>query len=525
MAMLTGSTNMNRSDASPLGAWSITLRIALVLAITVAYVLVFVPLYRVVDGSVVLLSFAPVVVGGWLLGPLGGLAAGVMVTLLNALLFTRVTGRAWVTVVQSGPALIFLLLILSIVVGGMAGWLSELLDRLKRQVQELAREREALKGEIDQRRQAEETLRQTEKLAAMGQLLAGVAHELNNLLSVIVGGTDLLRTMVGSGPLREEAEEIAQAGERCARIVRNLLALARQRPPEQQSVSLNQVVREAIELLNYALRADGIEVTLDLAPDLPLLLADPYQLSQVVVNLVTNSHHAMREASPPRRLILTTKVDSLHGRVTLQVADTGPGVPPEIQARIFEPFFTTKAVGEGTGLGLSLCRRIIEGQGGTIRLESPPGQGAIFRIELPTDARLAPEPEVRAAEAPPIKGKTILVVDDEPAILKLLTTLLSADGHQVETAPNGAVALEKLRDRTYDLILSDIKMPELDGPGLYREVERRHPGLRQRIVFITGDALGAQTKAFLAETGAPYLNKPLLLEEIRRLVERMAPAV
>ena len=398
-----------------------------------------------------------------------------------------------------------------------AGWVSKLLGRSRTQSGELARAREQLKAEIEQRKRAEEALRQTEKLAALGQLLAGVAHELNNLLTLILGGTDLLRTMVGSGPLREEAEEIGRAAERCARIVRNLLALARQRPLAKEPVALNQIVQESVELLAYALRADTVEVILDLTQDLPILLADPHQLQQVVVNLVANAHQAMLKTPPPRRLSLTTQFDPAH--VVLQVTDTGPGIPPEILTRIFEPFFTTKPAGDGTGLGLSLCQGIIQVHGGTIRVESPPGQGARFRIELPVDVASRLEPEPRAA-AVQIRGKTILVVDDEPAITRMLKNLLSADGHHVETAANGALALEKLRARPYDLILSDIKMPELDGPGLYREVERRHPEARHRIIFLTGDALGPQTKAFLEETGVPYLNKPVTVEEIRRMVQQ-----
>ncbi len=368
---------------------------------------------------------------------------------------------------------------------------------------------------------AQQQMLRAEKLSAMGQLLAGVAHELNNPLSVVMGRVSLLRQRIAGTPLAEQVEKIAQAAERCARIVKNFLALARQRPPERAEVRLNQITQEAVELLAYPLRVDNVEVQLDLAEDLPVLWADRHQLSQVVVNLVTNAHQAMRETPPPRRLTLATRYDSEQGWVSLEAADTGPGIPPELQRRIFEPFFTTKPSGQGTGLGLSLCQGIIEGHRGAIRVESAPGQGAMFRIELPVVAPPVSMPEAQTGESPaPLRGNVILVVDDEPEIAALLAEMLSADGHEVETAANGVMALERLRKRAYDLIVSDIKMPELDGPGLYRELERCHPGLLRRIIFLTGDTLGPQTAEFLEQTGAPMLSKPLVLEEVWRAVRR-----
>ncbi len=380
-------------------------------------------------------------------------------------------------------------------------------------------ERKRVEEQLQRQREA---LMQTEKLAAMGELLAGVAHELNNPLSVVLGQTVLLREAAGSRPLAERVEKIAKAAERCARIVKNFLALARQRPPERSQVRLNQVVQEAVELLAYPLRVDSVELKLDLVRDLPVLWADPHQLHQVVVNLVTNAHHAIRATQPPRRLTLTTGFDPAQARVYLEVADTGPGIPPEIQRRVFEPFFTTKPPGQGTGLGLSLCQGIIEGHGGFIRVENQPGQGAVFRIELPVEAAPVVGPEARVAEAlPPLRERVILVVDDEPEVAGVLADLLSADGHQVETAANGALALEKLQARAYDLILSDLRMPELDGPGLYREVARRHPELRGRVIFLTGDTLSLEIREFVDKTGAPSLSKPFAFEEVRRVVQRV----
>lgn len=375
--------------------------------------------------------------------------------------------------------------------------------------------------DITERKRLQEQLVQAEKVAAMGQLLAGVAHELNNPLTVVLAQADLLRERLEGVALGTRAETIAHAARRCARIVKNFLTLARQRPPERQHVSLNNVVQEAVELLAYLLRVDNVKVALDLAPDLPRLWADPHQLHQIVVNLVTNAHHAMRATPPPRRLTLATRFDPAGRRVSLAVADTGPGIPPEIQSRIFEPFFTTRPPGEGTGLGLSLCLGVIESHGGEIRVESQPGQGATFVVELPVQTPPELDREDETAEPlPPIRNKRILVVDDEPDVARVLEDVLSADGHQVEMAENGAVALDKLRAGTYDLILSDLRMPKLDGPGLYQEVERRHPEILGRFIFLTGDTLGRETTGFLERTGAPSLSKPFSPEEVRRLIQR-----
>ncbi|MBI3079114.1 MAG: response regulator [Deltaproteobacteria bacterium] len=387
--------------------------------------------------------------------------------------------------------------------------------------------------DVTERKRAEEELQrqreilyQSEKLAAMGQLLAGVAHELNNPLSVVMGRTTFLREMAEGGPLLVQAEKISQAAERCVRIVRNFLMLARQRPLERQPVAFNQVVQEALELVAYPLRVNTIEVVLDLASGLPILWADPHQLHQVVVNLITNARQAMCETPGPRRLTLTTRHDPAQGRVSLEVADTGPGIPPAIRSRIFEPFFTTKPLGQGTGLGLPLCQGIIEGHRGTIRLESRSGPGAVFRIELPVEAPPVLTRETRRAEAScPLRGKTILVVDDEPEVGELLADLLHLDGHQVDTVVNGALALDRLRERGYDLILTDIRMPELDGPGLYREIVRCHPGLPRRVIFLTGDELSPQTGEFLMRVGAPCLSKPFAPDEVRRVVQQTLQAL
>jgi PAS domain S-box-containing protein len=376
--------------------------------------------------------------------------------------------------------------------------------------------------DITQWKRAEEAVRRSEKLADMGMLLAGVAHELNNPLTVVTGRANLLRQAYAGEPLAAQVEQIAQAAERCARIVRNFLALARQHPPERREVQLNQVVREALELLTYPLRVENVEIVVDLADDLPPLWGDVHQLHQVVVNLVSNAHQAMHQVSGPRRLSLSTRSDPQRGYVHLEVADTGPGIPPEIRASIFEPFFTTKPTGQGTGLGLSLCRGIVENHGGLIRVESEPGQGAAFLVELPLGVAAGTEAQPEGSvSSSTFGGKAVLVVDDEPEITSLLADLLAAHGCLVETASNGVEALATIRDRVFDVILSDLRMPELDGPGLYRAIERYDSRLLRRIVFLTGDTLDHEIKEFLEQTAALSVNKPFDQDEVIRAVGRV----
>jgi two-component system NtrC family sensor kinase len=365
-----------------------------------------------------------------------------------------------------------------------------------------------------------DALVQREKLAAMSALLASVAHELNNPLASIVLHAELLGDEVQGGVLAHPVAEIAQAAARCERLVRQFLTLARPHPPERVAVALNTLVAETVELLAYAFQVDNVVVHLHLDDQVPPLWGDPHQVQQVLLNLLTNAQQALRTAPGVREVILTTQYDSAQDRITLTVADTGPGVSPELQARIFEPFFTTKPPGVGTGLGLPLCREIIEAHGGTLDVTSAPGHGATFRITLPVEAVPALPPALPpATEKPAVRSLRILIVDDEPSIATGLVRLLRRDGHTVDTATNGRLALAQLAERAYDLILSDVRMPDLDGPSLYRLLERQQPHLCQRFIFLTGDTLEPATQIFLAASGVPCLTKPLRSAEVRRAIQ------
>ena len=387
---------------------------------------------------------------------------------------------------------------------------------------ELERQNHSLEQIVAERTQR---LLQSEKIATMGALLAGVAHELNNPLAVVLGQCHLLAESVQDPPTVARAAKIKAAADRCVRIVRNFLALARQQAPERGQVRLNEVVRAAVELLAYELRIDNVGVSLSLAEDLPSLWADGHQLHQVLVNIIANAHHALRRGSARRQLSIATQSDDATQQVRLEIADTGPGIPAEIRAKIFEPFFTTKPAGQGTGLGLSLCRGIIEEHGGIITVASEPGQGTTFTITLPVVPRPAGADEPGVAEAPaPVGPKAILVVDDERELAEVLAEALGRDGHTVEIACNGADALRRLEQHGYDLVVSDTKMPIMDGIAFYRELERRFPALGKRIIFVTGDVLDAEKRRFLESSGAPFLTKPFDPAEVRRAVRRLLVA-
>jgi signal transduction histidine kinase len=367
-------------------------------------------------------------------------------------------------------------------------------------------------------RERTERLLQAEKLSAMGQLLAGVAHELNNPLSVVMGQAALLQEGGPATPAR--ALKIGRAAERCVRIVRNFLALAREQPPARGEARLNAVVEEVVELVGYELRTGGVAVRLQLAADLPVLWADALQLHQVVVNLVVNAQHAMATVPAPRFLTIATETLPDPPRVRLTVTDSGPGIPAEVQGRIFEPFFTTKPQGQGTGLGLSLSRGIVESHGGSLTVESTPGHGSAFHVELPVVAPPA-HVEAPAPAVAPMERRLILVVDDEGDVSELLAELIERDGHETDTASNGMEALERLAARPYDAIVCDTKMPVLDGQGFYEQVMLKYPHLRGRFAFVTGDILNEDKRAFFEHAGAPHLAKPFELAEVRRIVREL----
>jgi two-component system NtrC family sensor kinase len=376
----------------------------------------------------------------------------------------------------------------------------------------------------DKKRAAEELVRQREmlhqreKLAALGSLLAGVAHELNNPLSVVVARAVMLEER-DDPTTREAASKIRSAAERCARIVRTFLAMARQQQPEHALVAVREVVSAALDITGYALKTAGIEVTLDFADPMPPVLGDADQLHQVFMNLIINAQQALQDMPVPRRLSLTSRFDRNANAIRITVADNGPGIPEAVRNRIFEPYFTTKPVGVGTGVGLAVCLGIVEAHGGTMSVDSSEALGTVFTIVLPAGSADG----LSAAESQPEHARDgqrcALVVDDEAGVRETLVDILISSGHRVVSAASGREALERMSEENFDVILTDIRMPDLDGRALYHEIERRWPERAAQVVFMSGDTLTSSLRTFAEESGRLVIEKPFLPSDVRRVVD------
>jgi len=389
----------------------------------------------------------------------------------------------------------------------------------------LALERNQLVGEIKRERgrmqKIQEQLLHCERLSALGQMVSGVAHELNNPLAGVIGFAGLALRNNTNPRCERDLQRIINESQRCQRIVKNLLDFARRTKAERRVMDLNELVENVLDLRSYQLKHDNVKVQTDLDKSLPRTVGDYHQIEQVLMNLINNAHQAMQEVPGERRLTLRTR--AAEERIRIEIVDSGPGISQARLSRVFEPFFTTKAPGKGTGLGLSLSQGIIKQHGGQIRVESVPGKGTTFTVELPIREaeadQEAPRPQERdnCAEAP----HTILVVDDEEVIVDLLHEVLVAVGHKVETARSGEQALDKILASAYDAVISDLKMPGLDGVRLYEQVCRRKPEMADRFVFSTGDLGSAATQEFFKKTGCPFLLKPFDMEAIQTTLGRI----
>jgi two-component system NtrC family sensor kinase len=375
--------------------------------------------------------------------------------------------------------------------------------------------------DVTETRRLQEQLIQSEKLSAIGQLIAGVAHELNNPLSVVVARAVMLEEQ-GHPATKVAAGKIRTAAERCARIVRTFLAMARQQPPERGPVAVNEVVSAALDMTAYAVRTSNIEVAVDLADDIPTVLADPDQLHQVLLNLIVNAQQVLQDRPGKRRIRVASRFDPDALVIRIAVADNGPGIPEHLRARVFEPYFTTKPSGLGTGVGLAVSHGIVTAHGGTLTLDCPEMGGAVLTITLPvcladeSDDADGPSREIRASR------RKILIVDDEAEIRDILAEILREGQHRVAAVSSGREALERMASERYDVILTDIRMPDLDGRTLYREIERRWPEQAARVVFVTGDSLAATLHEFASEHGRPVIEKPFVPRDVRRIVAEIA---
>ena len=364
-----------------------------------------------------------------------------------------------------------------------------------------------------ERRRLQEQLIQSEKMSAIGQLIAGVAHDLNNPLASVVGFSDFLAELGDIPPqFAEPLQVIRQEAERAATIVKNLLSFARSQEGERKRQPIGSILESTLALLRNQLMANKVEATLEVEPGLPDVEVNGNQIKQVFVNLINNANQAIASDAPSGRIWVAAKPQ--RDGVAVSITDSGPGMTEEIAAHVFEPFFTTKGEGEGTGLGLSICQGIVKEHGGRITLDTKAGGGAAFTVELPAGAR-TPLVEAAPAQVPAGKRLHILVVDDEPHILYYMRATLESWGHSVEVASDGAYALERAIAGDFDVIICDLRMPHLSGRDMYQKLARQDPRAAERIIFATGDTVRGDTLQFLETLGRPYLHKPFTLSELR----------
>lgn len=384
----------------------------------------------------------------------------------------------------------------------------------------------ALVEDVTEEQALEAQLIQNEKMAAVGQLVSGVAHELNNPLTSIAGLTEfLLERSTGSDPNHDHLKVIHEQAERAGRIVRNLLTFAHKGPAEVGPLDLNEIVFRTISLMGYELKLRDIQLHTALNANLPEIQGDRYQMQQVVLNLVTNAVQAVADnpSDRPRRIEISS--DFQGGDVVLRVADSGPGIPEEVRADIFTPFFTTKAPGEGTGLGLSITFRIVQGHGGTLSVQPETTGGAVFEVRLPiypteerrqpggVDAMRRPAP-AETVNTPAPARREILLVDDDPAVRRMISVLLEGETVTVEAAENAGHAVRLLEKRDFDLIIADPRAAVSAGERFADHVLRRWPRISDRTILLTAD-VRPETDAWLQELGCRYFVKPFRMEDLK----------
>jgi signal transduction histidine kinase/ActR/RegA family two-component response regulator len=377
--------------------------------------------------------------------------------------------------------------------------------------------------EQEERARLEARARLASRLASIGEMASGIAHEINNPLTAVIGYSQLLTGDLPPEDVQEAVRQIRQGATRVAGIVQRLLTFARQRKPQRAAVDLNEVILSTIALRGYAMRTGNIRVTAELDPALPRTVADGQQMQQVLLNLIVNAEIAMTSAraSGELRLVSERQGESIH----LLVKDDGPGVPLEIQERIFDPFFTTRVQGQGTGLGLSICHGIVSEHGGRIWVTSDGAHGSEFHLLIPIVVDESPPGETPAPRKEPPGPRTrVLVVDDEPSIRDLLKAILQPIGHEVDDVADGRSAIEHVKANRYGVILLDVRMPDMGGVEVFQRLKEFAGSIATRVIFMTGDMMADETRAVLEQTGAPALAKPFEPADLLQAIEKVLKA-
>ena len=371
--------------------------------------------------------------------------------------------------------------------------------------------------DMTQRKKMQEQVIIADRLASLAEMASGFAHELNNPLTGVIGLSQwLLDKKTMPADVIEDMKTIYGEAQRAAEVIRNFLAFARRHTPAKQLTNVNDIIQNVLKTRDYQHKLNNIHVNTKFATDLPAIMADPSQLHQVFLNLVINAEHFMVEAHNRGALTVTTERQG--DIIKASLTDDGPGISEEDLAHVFDPFFTTKEVGQGTGLGLSICHGIVTEHGGRMCAESKLGKGTTFIVELPVVTKgeqlEVAGPDVE--ESHRVAGAKILVVDDEPTILSFLSGVLADQGHKVETVDNASDALERTRSERYRLILLDTRLSGMSGAEFYESAREIAESLARRVVFITGDFMGAETKRLLDRTKAPHIAQPFDAEQLTR---------
>ncbi len=383
----------------------------------------------------------------------------------------------------------------------------------------------------EERDRFREKMARSERMSAFGIFVGGAAHELNNPLTAVLGYSQLLAGRQLPEDLKEPLRKIEAGATRCKAIVENLLVFSRRGKPEKRPEHINRLVRAAILESSADASVAGVDIETQLGEPLPLVEVNAEEIVQALVAVLDNAIRAAGALTGKRAVRVRTSTED--GFIKVDVCDTGPGIPREILPKIFDPFFGTRGVGQGKGLGLSVAYGIVRSHAGSLSARNLPDGGASLTIRMPCGALVEPETagdpapdgeqRPRAGSAPRRRNARILIVDDEPVVLDLLTDLL-APLYEVETASNGRDGLSRLSRESYDLIILDIKMPDMTGRQMYEALLAMRPSAAERVVFTTGDIVHEETHRFLERVGNPCLAKPFSLEALTDLVERCLSA-
>jgi two-component system NtrC family sensor kinase len=384
--------------------------------------------------------------------------------------------------------------------------------------------------DVTELKRLEEQLIQAEKLAAMGQMLAGVAHELNNPLTAILGVTELLAEKKNAEDATQRQLELThRQARRAARIVQNLLEFSRPASPQKKPVDLNSIVERTLQLHEHSLRRNNVEVDFRPQRDLPQIIGDANQLIQVFLNLVTNAEQAIREVRDSGRIQIRMAMQG--SRIAATFQDDGVGLRPESIPRLFDPFYTTKRPGGGTGLGLSICLSIVREQGGTIEAEALPAGGSAFTVYLPVASDVpvvSPPPEQESSPAVPRsnpwQGFSVLVLDDEDILRSLLFEGLSTRGMHVDGGGTLEEALPLLATRRYDAILCDLNLSPAGGPASGKNAAARMLAAagepKPALIYMSGDLMD-DVAASQGDARIWHLQKPFLIADVLALFKQI----